>query len=268
MEPENISATISPQSPDVQRSDGASRTARTSSVFAIPLSIIIAGAMIAGAVIYTNGRPSGLENAPVGARQAAAPQPSGSTDAVRPIGKEDHIRGNPNAPVKIVEYSDYECPFCKRFHPTMRRVMDEYGKKGQVAWVYRHFPLEQLHPVKARAEAVASECVNELGGNEAFWQFTDRFFELTPSNNRTDIETVIPQIIAEIGLDAQKFEACTKSGRYDAHIDDDIRNALETGGRGTPWSIVIAPNGKTFPLSGAQPYAAVRQLIEIALAQQ
>ena len=91
-------------------------------------------------------------------REQVQKEPVGTTDAVRPVTREDHIKGNPDAPIKIVEYSDFECPFCKRFHDTMNEVMSEVDN-GQVAWVFRHFPLDQLHPVKARAVAVASECV-------------------------------------------------------------------------------------------------------------
>ena len=234
----------------------------------IPLAILITGGLIAGAVFFggRGGNPSNVASN-TGSAQVA-PQPTGSTNSVNPITSEDHIRGNPDAPVKIVEYSDFECPFCKRFHGTLNQVMDEYGKDGQVAWVYRHFPLDQLHPVKARLEAVTSECVAEIGGNDAFWQFTDKFFEATPSNNRTNVDTVLPKIIAELGLSQSAIDACVTSGKYDQHIQDDIDNAITSGGRGTPWSIVISPSGETFPLSGAQPYQSVRQLIEIALKAQ
>jgi protein-disulfide isomerase len=163
----------------------------------------------------------------------------------------------------LIEYSDFECPFCKRFHPTVKRLVDE--SKGQVKWVYRHFPLDQLHPVKARKEAVASECAAELGGNDAFWKFADRFFELTPSNNRTDIDAVLPRIAGEIGLDKARFASCLASGRHDRRVEEDRRNAVATGGRGTPWSIIVSKSGKTYPLSGAQPHAAVKQLYELAL---
>lgn len=225
-----------------------------------PIAIVIAGALIAVAV-YTGMRAPD-------AQVAQAPQPSveaGNLDAMAAVTAGDHIRGNPDAPVKIVEYSDFECPFCKRFHETMRQVMDEYGESGKVAWVYRHFPLDSLHPVKARAEAVASECANEVGGNDAFWQFSDRFFELTPSNNQTATETVIPQIIREIGVDETRFKECFESGRYDEHVAGDLENAMATGGNGTPWSIAVTASGKKYPLSGAQPYEAVKQLIELAL---
>lgn len=182
---------------------------------------------------------------------------------VAPPTKDDHVYGNIDAPVTLIEYSDFECPFCKRFHRTAKRLVDE--SKGQVKWVYRHFPIEQLHPIKARKESVASECANELGGNDAFWKFADRLYELTPSNNRTDIDTVIPQIAREIGLDEKKFASCLTSGRHDQRIDEDHRNAVASGGKGTPWSIIVSKSGKTYPLSGAQPYAAVRQIVELAL---
>jgi len=227
----------------------------------LPVAVIIAGLIIGGAVIFTNNDSVVTEdNQPK--EQVVE---NNSLDKVREVTSEDHIKGNPDAPIKIVEYSDFECPFCKSFHTTMNQVMDEYGESGQVAWVYRQFPLEQLHPVKAVAEAVASECAAELGGNDGFWKFADRLFELTPSNNRTDIETIIPQIVQEIGLDEVAFNECINSGKYDEHISSDIQNAVDTGGRGTPWSILISPNGNKYPINGGQPYSAVKQLIDLSL---
>ncbi len=227
----------------------------------IPGAIVVAGALIAGALYMSN--VSG------GASPSAAQQPEiaqGDLGQMTPVTSGDHIRGNPDARVVIVEYSDFECPFCKRFHETMKEASAEYG--DNVAWVYRHFPLDQLHPVKARKEATAAECANELGGNDAFWKYADRFFELTPSNNQTDIETVLPQIAKEIGLDAAKFASCLASGKYDAHIEENVQNATATGGNGTPWSIVVTKSGKKYPLSGAQPYEAIKQLIELALQEK
>lgn len=230
----------------------------------IPASIVIAGLLIAGAVFLSTTAPAPSSN------QEPSAEPQGSTTEkelakMRPVESKDHIRGNRDAKVVVVEYSDFECPFCKGFHETMRQAVDEYGPSGKLAWIYRHFPIDSLHPVKARKEAAATECAAELGGNDAFWKFADRFFELTPSNNRTDIETVLPQIAREIGLDEKRFTECLASGRYDVHIEADLQNAMETGGNGTPWSIIVAPNGKRFPLYGAQNYATVKRLIELAL---
>ncbi|XKT74116.1 MAG: DsbA family protein [Patescibacteria group bacterium UBA2163] len=232
--------------------------------FFIPIAIVIAGALIAGAMIYNGSNTTAPQAQNNDSPQA---QEEDTTDQVRPVDASDHVRGNPDAPVVIVEYSDFECPFCQRFHSTLNQVMDTYGESGDVAWVFRQFPIEQLHS-KALPVARASECAAELGGNDAFWQFADRYFEVSPSNNQTDIETVLPQIATELGIDVDTFNECWTGDRHDAAIAADYNNAIETGGRGTPWSIVIAPNGETFPLSGAQPHAAVVQLIEIALDAQ
>ncbi|MGI9118039.1 MAG: thioredoxin domain-containing protein [Minisyncoccia bacterium] len=90
----------------------------------------------------------------------------------------DHIIGSANAPIVIVEYSDSDCPYCQKFHATMHQIKDNYGDK--VAWVYRHYPLDSLHP-KARMEAEASECVAKLSNNETFWKYLDAMFTINSS---------------------------------------------------------------------------------------
>lgn len=229
----------------------------------VPVAIVIAGGLIASSLYM------GRNIAPVAVvannqgQQNAPAQPAGSLEKMNPIGADDHVRGNPDAPVKIVEYTDPECPFCKRFHETMKQVMGEYGKDGKVAWVYRNFPLDQLHP-KARKEAVAVECAGAIGGKEMFWKYADRLYEITPSNNRLD-PAELPNIAKYVGLDVSTFNTCLTSGKFDAHVEADIQNAVATGGNGTPWSVVIGVDGKKYPLSGAQPYEAVKRLIEVAL---
>lgn len=229
----------------------------------IPTAIVIAGILIAGGLFFglkSNSGGSKVANAP---QPQGVAQPTGDLEQMKVVSKNDHIRGNPDAQVKIVEYSDTECPFCKRFHGTMKEVMDAYGKDGKVAWVYRHFPLDQLHS-KARKEAVALECANEQGGNDKFWSYADRLYEITPANNGLDPDE-LPKIAQYVGLDIAKFNTCLGSTKYDAHIEEEVQNATATGGNGTPWSIVVSKNGKKYPLSGAQPLASVKQLIEIAL---
>lgn len=227
----------------------------------IPVAIVIAGVLIAGALYL--GTSKGASTTAVNNQQPQqVAQPTGDLEAMKPVTSDDHIRGNPDAPVKIVEYSDTECPFCKRFHSTMKEVMDTYGKDGKVAWVYRHFPLDQLHS-KARKEAVALECANEQGGNDKFWSYADRLYEITPANNGLD-PAELPKIAEYVGLDVGKFNTCLASTKYDAHIEEEVQNAAATGGKGTPWSIVVGPKDKKYPLSGAQPLAAVKQLIDLA----
>ena len=223
----------------------------------VPIAIIIAGAIIAVAIVYSTGRKA-VQPTDGGDVPAAG---SGSADKIKAVSSKDHLLGDPKAPVKLVEFSDTECPFCKRFHDTMHQVVNEYGDK--VAWIYRHFPLDQLHS-KARKEAEATECANELGGNEKFWVYIDRLFEITPSNNGLDLAE-LPRIAEFVGLDRVKFEQCLNSGKYADRVRADLEDATNSGGSGTPYSIVIAPNGQKFVVSGAQPLAAVKQVIDAAL---
>ena len=190
--------------------------------------------------------------------------------AVKPITPEDHIRGDAKAPVKIIEFSDLECPFCKSFHSSMKKVMEDYGKIGKVAWVYRHFPIDQLHP-KARKEAQAAECAGEVGGAEKFWAYADKVYEVTPSNNKLDL-ALLPKFAEQLGLDKAKFEICLqgddKGGKYAAHIQANEDDATASGGQGTPYSLVMSAKGNISIINGAEPYDSVKAKIETALKDQ
>lgn len=227
----------------------------------IPISIVVAGVVIAGAVFFTNQGDGPAVNNDDGGREAGSDNSGEITMA--PVTEDDHILGNPNADVIIVEYSDTECPFCKNFHETMNRIMDEYGTDGNVAWVYRHFPLTNIHP-KAQKEAEATECAAELGGNDGFWAYINRVFEITPSSNGLDLD-LLPEIAEEVGLDRATFEECLDSGRHAQTVEDDLQSALEAGARGTPYSVVITPSGELRALSGAKPYASVKNIIDSLL---
>ncbi len=224
-----------------------------------PLSVVLGALVVAGA-IYWGGDGTQVAQGPTKADEKAAAE---ALEAVAPVSSSDHIRGNPNADVFIVEYADTECPFCKRYHETLKQVMDKYGADGKVAWVYRHFPLDSLHK-KARAEAVALECANEQGGNDAFWKYADRLYEITPSNDGLEASE-LPKIAKTVGLDATAFVSCQTSGRYDAHIEAEAQNAMATGGQGTPWTIIIGKDGEKYPVSGALPYSAITEKIETAI---
>ncbi|MCI0566313.1 DsbA family protein [bacterium] len=179
------------------------------------------------------------------------------------IKKDDHIRGDFDAPIKIVEFSDYDCPFCAAFHDTMRDAMAEFGPDGtgEIAWVYRHFPLEMIHP-DARGKANAAECVAALGGDDAFWKFTDRLLK-----NPVDL-SALASIAAESGVPSGPFEECLNEKKYDTDVQEDIDDGFASGIRGTPHSIIIAPNGNKAVISGAQPYDLVRDYIESAREQK
>lgn len=225
----------------------------------VPMAIIIAGLIVAGVLYFTNSSNNQGQKTDTG--QEAEDQAGSPTDqktSFRPVTDDDHIKGNRNAPITIIEYSDLECPFCKRFHPTMQQVIDEYP--GQVRWVYRHFPLTQLHS-KAAKEAEATECAAELGGNEGFWAYVDRLYEITPANNGLDFSQ-LPQIAEYVGLDRDEFEQCLNSGKYADKVQADVDDAVAAGGRGTPYSLIIDQDGNTSTIPGALPFEQVKAMIE------
>ncbi len=201
---------------------------------------------------------------PVAREQVGADSTDASVDLLA-LTPDDHILGNPNANVVIIEWSDPECPFCKRFHDTMNQIMAQYGKSGDVAWVYRHSPIDQLHP-KARKEAEALECANEQGGNDAFWKYTTKLFEVTPGNNGLD-PAMIPQIAQMVGLDGAKLSACVATGKYAARVQRDFVNGANAGVKGTPYSIVWnRKTGKQMPLNGAYPFENVKSILGLVAA--
>lgn len=216
--------------------------------YLIPLALVVAGALVGGAIYF---------------KSATTPKPADPTAptdvTISPVTADDHILGNPNADVVIVEFSDIDCPFCQVFHETMGRIVDTYGKDGKVAWVYRNFPLDQLHP-EARLKAESAECVASLAGNEAYWGYLDALFA------REETGADLPAIAAEFGVDEAAFTACVSEERFAAKVQAHYDDAFAAGGRGTPYSIAIAKNGDTFVINGAQPYEVVKQVIDTILA--
>lgn len=186
--------------------------------------------------------------------------------AVRPLDATDHVRGNPNAPIVFIEYSDFDCPFCKLFHETMRKVMDKYGTSGKVAWVYRNLPIKQLHP-NAPKLAEAAECVAELGGNDAFWKFADLVFGERETNAQTDM-TKLPSFAQQAGVDKAKYEECFNSGKHAATVTKSIDEFIKiSGGKvGTPHTFVLVGD-QSAVIEGAQPYEFVEGLLENIIAQ-
>ena len=228
----------------------------------IPTAIIIAGFMIGISLIYALGRGNTPVTNPPLAQLKDAVLDDQPFKNIKPVTSEDHIFGDPNAPIKIVNFSDTECPFCKRFHTTMHEVAKNYD--GKVAWVYRHFPLDSLH-TKARKEAVATECAASLGGNAKFWAYLDRLMEITPSNDGLDLAE-LPIIAKYIGLDVQQFQTCLDSGKFDAKIEAQYQDGLASGAQGTPYSVIINSKGPNSTIEGAYPYNSVKQSIDKALA--
>lgn len=222
---------------------------------AVPIAIVIAGVIIAGAVFYSSTKTPANNNA-----DQIPPKDSQEITGLKDVSSEDHILGNPDAQLAIVEFSDTECPYCKNFHQTMNQIMDEYGKTGKVKWIYRHFPLDALHD-KTRKEAEATECAADLGGNEKFWAYINRLYEITPSNNGLDLAE-LPKIATYVGLDKKAFESCLASGKFASKVEANYQDGLSTGVEGTPYSVIISKDGKKYPISGALPYQQIKIAID------
>lgn len=176
--------------------------------------------------------------------------PTGPVDVA--VGDKDHVRGNKNASVTLIEFSDFECPFCGRFEPTVNQALAEYGDK--IRLVYKHFPLESIHP-QARPAAEASECAAEQG---KFWEYHDELFK----NQDRLTNAYYGELAKQLGLDVNKFNTCVTSGKGKAKVDADYQQGIQAGVQGTPHTLV---NG--IAVSGAVPYASLKAQIDAALAQ-
>jgi protein-disulfide isomerase len=184
---------------------------------------------------------------------AQAPVTQSVDVQINPITEGDHLLGNPNAGVVMLEYSDTECPFCQRFHPTLQRLIDTHGKDGKLAWAYRHFT---VHTELAPKEAEATECAAELGGNAKFWEYLNKLF-ITRKFPTTASETYInidpkdlPAFAQELGINRAAFATCLSSNKYSEKIRLQYNEAVAAGGLGTPYTVLFSKNPVTREVKG------------------
>jgi protein-disulfide isomerase len=170
------------------------------------------------------------------------------------------VWGDPNAPVTIVEFSDFECPYCKKnFLETIPQLQEDYIDTGKVKYVFRHYPLP-FHEPLATLEALASECARSQGNDETFYAFHDALYNATESNNGITEEEIY-NLADTLKLNKTKLKACVENKDTQARVDADIAAAAEFGVQGTPNFFI---NG--WQLKGAYPYASFKEIIEQELA--
>lgn len=218
--------------------------------FLLPGSILVAAFLIAGALVYN-----------VGARNLA-PQPANLAAVAvnKDLTDDDVILGNVDAPVTLVEFGDYQCPFCGRFFAQVEpKIREEYIKTGKVKMVYRDFAF--LGPESVDA-AMASQCAAE---QKKFWEYHDGLYNAEvldgKEHNGNLSEIFFKSLASSLGLERNRFDSCLSSKKYFKEIEKDYNDGLVAGVTGTPTSFV---NGRA--LSGAVPYEQVRAAIEEALA--
>lgn len=184
----------------------------------------------------------------------ALPEEPRELSIAKPDPDNDHWLGPKDARYVHVEYSDFECPFCKTYAETMSQLKDEYG--DQIAFVYRHFPLA-FHPL-AQPAAEASECVAELGGNDAFWAFHDEVFAQMPDMTEDDFAT----IASNAGVNQGAFTECFESGKYADKVTDQFNEGSAAGVNATPTNVVYdMETGESALIEGAQPFNVASQVI-------
>lgn len=183
------------------------------------------------------------------AKKASAPAPTDANPIDVKIGSNDHIRGNENGEITIVEFSDFQCPYCSRFHNTLKEVLEEYP--NDVKWVYKHFPLS-FHPYAKKA-AEASECAGDQG---KFNEYNDGLFD----NQKLITAEYLPVLAKNLGLNSTKFKACLDSGKYASRVDDDFTYGRSIGVTGTPGAFI---NG--VKMRGAESFDSVKARIDAIL---
>src|SRR3990167_6672913 len=194
--------------------------------------------------------------APKAPSDAGTAQPA--TGKIKPVNSSDHIRGNVNAKLSLVVYSDFECPFCQKFHPIATVLLKTYGDK--IRLVYRDYPLP-FHQ-NAQKEAEAGRCIAEIGGSDAFWSYTDKILDRTTSNGTGFALTDLGPLAAEVGVNQQSFQQCLDSEKYAKAVKDEMAEGNTAGVSGTPSTFIIDSKGKAQLLVGAQPIDAFKTVID------
>jgi protein-disulfide isomerase len=216
-------------------------------------AILISGVLIAGAILFIHYHPVDVV--------AADPnQLAVNTVPVPAPAADEHIIGSASAPIVLIEYSDFQCPYCQLIYPTLKKLVSE--SNGTVAWVMRNYPLITIHP-QAKPAALAAECINEQLGNDGWWKFTDIIFanqdKLTPQ--------YYAQVAAQLGANPTTFASCVSSQKYAAKLDEQSLQAEQSGGNGTPFTLVVKGSTQV-PISGALPYEQFVSVINALKARQ
>jgi protein-disulfide isomerase len=184
---------------------------------------------------------------------------------VRISADDDPIRGDPNAPITIIEFSDFQCPFCARFHvQTLPSLLEEYIESGKVKLVYRDFPIQSIHP-NALPAAVAAECANEQG---KYWEYHDTLFEKQNSWARQDSNSAIitfTQYAQDIELEMEQFNSCLGTGKYLQEVQNDLSDGRDYDITGTPGFFIGNDEIGFVKLNGAQPFESFKRIIDAQL---
>ena len=221
--------------------------------YGTPIAIIVGCSIIAASIILSlSGFSRQKQTAQGGGQQVAGKISEVSAD-------DDPVLGDKNAPITMIEFSDFQCPFCRKFwRENFTKLKENYIDTGKVKLVYRDFPLPS-HPMSS-ASALAGECAHEQG---KFWEFHDKIFSEQDKQGQNTVQYGVDDIkkwVSEIGLSMQDFNSCFDSGKYNEEVKKDLADGQAAGVAGTPTSFV---NG--VPVPGAQTYSVFEHVINAEL---
>jgi protein-disulfide isomerase len=246
----------------------AERNQYAQMIYVLPGSIIIFALIIGGSIIFA---ANNIIAPRIGNTVASSAQLSNPQNTPPPSGPikisldDDAVMGNKDAPVTIIEFGDFECPFCKKsFEELLPQLKRDYIDTGKVKFVYRDFPLD-FHE-NARKEAEAAECARDQGGDASYFKYHDQIYTKTESNGTGLALTQLPVIAKSLGMNTQQFQQCLDSNKYADEVEKDYQDGMAAGITGTPgWFIGKSNNDNTISapaVEGAQPYTVFKTMIE------
>lgn len=232
-------------------------------------SIILAAVIISGTILYSKSDSSkGRTAAVIGQQPDVAPVGHQLGNQSKVSTDDDPILGNKSAPLTLVEFSDYECPFCKRsFDQLLPELKKNYIDTGKLKLVYRDFPLS-FH-ANAHKEAEAAECARNQGDDVTYFKFHDQIFTQTTSNGTGLALNQLSVIARSLGLNVSQFEQCLGSGKFKDEVNKDISDGTAAGVSGTPSWFIGQSNENGIINSrlvvGAQPFSIFQVIIDAEL---
>ena len=215
----------------------------------IPLAIIFAGAIIAVSIYMTQHHALLSQN--------------GNPEATRPVDTSDHVLGNPAAPVVLIEYADMDSEYSKDFQTVMEQIMQDYGTQGNVAWVYRNFPITD-QDVNSEQDAEAAECAAGIGKPSDFFAFIDAFKAVAPGDSVFDPANY-DSLVSTLGISTGTFDDCLTAHTYQKKVAADYQNAMLIGATGSPYSVLEVKGQKPVVISGSVPYDTMKKVLDTSI---
>ncbi len=222
----------------------------------LPITIAITGMVIAISVYVVTSQgytPTTQVN--------VSTTKTSTTKKMLPITIADHIFGNPHAPIKIIEYTEFSCVYCARYQQTLSQIINDYGPTGNVAWVFREIPSTVNHPTSLQITQTA-ECVAQTAGNDIFWKFVNILFDNQPIK-----KIKLGQYEHAANANPNKVASCINNGIPNKRIEAVSKNAKSIGIQNIPYTIITSPNGASFSFKGTPPYSYIQQHINNLLKQ-